>query len=72
MVGGVEHMGDAEDAKPVFLMPVGLPCLERGRLVKKGLGNKATQKLLRFAQFGFSLVFTFSKDFQSFMCIADR
>ena len=25
-----------EDAKPVFQIPVGLPCLERGRLVKKG------------------------------------
>ena len=25
----------AEDAEPVFLIPVGLPCLERGRLYKK-------------------------------------
>ena len=27
----------AEDAEPVFLIPVGLPCLERGRLYKKNL-----------------------------------
>ena len=26
----------AEDAEPVILIPVGLPCLERGRLYKKG------------------------------------
>ena len=25
----------AEDAEPVILTPVGLPCLERGRLYKK-------------------------------------
>ena len=25
-----------EDAEPVIQIPVGLPCLERGRLVKKG------------------------------------
>ena len=25
----------AEDAEPVIQIPVGLPCLERGRLVKK-------------------------------------
>ena len=42
MVGGVGHTGGlkkpapgAEDAKPVILIPVGLPCLERGRLIKK-------------------------------------
>ena len=26
-----------EDAEPVFQIPVGLPCLERGRLIKKSL-----------------------------------
>ena len=44
MAGGVGHTGGltnpapgAEDAKPVFLIPVGLPCLERGRLYKKSI-----------------------------------
>ena len=39
MVGGVGHTGgltpDAEDAEPVLLIPVGLPCLERGHFKKK-------------------------------------
>ena len=42
MAGGVGHTGGltnpapgAEDAEPVILIPVGLPCLERGRLSKK-------------------------------------
>ena len=39
----MEHMGglinpvpDADNTKPVFQIPVGLPSLERGRRVKKG------------------------------------
>ena len=42
MVGGVGHTGGltnpapgAEDAEPVILMQVGLPCLKRGRLLQK-------------------------------------
>ena len=42
MAGGVGHTGGltnprpgAEDAEPVVLMPVGLPCLERGRFIQK-------------------------------------
>ena len=43
-MGGVGHTGDltnprpgAEDAEPVIQIPVGLPCLKRGRLVKKNI-----------------------------------
>ena len=39
----------AEDAEPVILIPVGLPCLERGRLLQKkkheSLGKYLTQIL---------------------------
>ena len=41
MAGGVGHTGGltpapgTEDAEPVIIIPVGLPCLERGRLYKK-------------------------------------
>ena len=42
MAGGVGHMGGltnprpgVEDTDPVILIPGGLPCLERGRLLQK-------------------------------------
>ena len=42
MAGGVGHTGglkktapDAEDAEPVILIPVGLPCFKRGRPLQK-------------------------------------
>ena len=35
----------AEDAEPVILVPVGLPCLERGRLYKKRLGGPLVKSL---------------------------
>ena len=36
----------AEDAKPVILIPVGLPCLERGRLYKKKFFSDPDQALV--------------------------
>ena len=35
----------AEDAEPVILIPVGLPCLERGRLHKKTKQKKVQLEL---------------------------
>ena len=35
MGGLINPAPGAEDAEPVIQIPVGLPCLERGRLVKK-------------------------------------
>ena len=51
MAGGVGHMGGltnppapgAEDAEPVILIPVGLPCLKRGRLYQKKSVEKNPQ-----------------------------
>ena len=50
MAGGVGHTGGltnpapgAEDAEPVFLIPVGLPCLERGRHIKKYMKFQQSQ-----------------------------
>ena len=57
MAGGVGQMGGltnpgpgAEDSEPVILVPVGLPCLKKGRLVKKRLPSSGGQR--RVEQFG--------------------
>ena len=50
MVGGVGHTDGlkktapgADDAEPVILIPVGLPCLKRGRLYKNTYIQFSTQ-----------------------------
>ena len=41
-----------KDAEPVIQIPVGLPCLKRGRLVKKGRSTRYSNPVMKFSAGG--------------------